>query len=338
MSELNYEVDVEEIPGSGARVAARLCNFAEGGAGLLMEHLKWLRTKVAPILHSQKNSWVILYGFASRKGGEDSNQLLSENRCRTVKEEVSQYADQINFKVSQGLGEIGYGNDKNDNWGYFRRAEIYVFAAPPPPGFKPPPRRKPGSVKAPAGCWLITGVDSFGIPIKVGISGGTVAVTLLNDKGEVYVINGVGMGVGVGPEMAPIEWLKKSNKILAYLGEIGLKAGDLQNISDEIKKLNLAGSSETSGAVFKRTVWRANLTIQEITASGYFTIVNGEIQALLPGGEVGFIDFGSPESPSTINIPRGVPWGYYQSLGVGNLKVAVGAGATIYKTTKVEKK
>jgi hypothetical protein len=336
-NDLNYEVDVEEIHGSGAKVAARLCNFAEGGAGLLTSHLNWLRTKVAPILRSQPNSWVDLWGYASKKGGHADNQTLSEHRCRTVREEVSQYANKVNFNINKGLGEIEYGGKEDDNWGFYRRVEIYVFAAPPPPGFKPPPRRKPGSVKAPAGCWLITGVDGFGLPIKGIISGGTVFVTLLNDKGEVYVINGIGVGVGVAAKIAPIEWLKKSGKILPYLAEIGLKAGDLQNVSEEIKKLKLAGSSETSGAVFKRAVWRANLTIQDITASGYFTISNGEAQALLPGGEVGFIDFGDPKDSLASNFARGVPWGYYQSLGAGNLKVAVGVGATAYTITNIQK-
>ncbi len=296
----------------------------------------------------------LLWGFASRKGDPVSNQRLSEDRCLAVKAELNMYANQVNYNINKALGEASSGGGETDNWGFYRRVEIYVFAAKPPLGFKPvPPPPKPKrpsnpfkGMKAPLGCWLIVGVDAFGLPIKAGISAGTVDVTLLNDKGEVYVISGAGVGVGLGVDIAPTEWAKRSGKavtvIIEALKEIGLKAGDLQNVFEDLKKLNLTGPSQTSGAIFKRTVWKANLTIEDITRSGYFTIVSGETQIAISGGEVGFIFFGDPPITPIVDgyeyTLKGSPWGFFTGMGVGTLKGGIGITQTVYKTTKVEKK
>jgi len=53
---------------------------------------------------------------------------------------VATYANQVNFNINKALGEYKSEGGKDDNWGYWRRVEIYVFAEPPKPGFKPSPR------------------------------------------------------------------------------------------------------------------------------------------------------------------------------------------------------
>ncbi len=58
MADYDYEADVETIHGSGARVAARLCNFVEAKAFFLPAHSNWLKANVVPIIRSQKNYWV----------------------------------------------------------------------------------------------------------------------------------------------------------------------------------------------------------------------------------------------------------------------------------------
>ena len=115
MADYDYDVDVEPIHGSGAKDAARLCNFIEGKANLLPAHICWLKANVAPVVRSQKNSWVDLWGFASKKGNEISNQILSENRCKSVKSEVATYANQVNFNINKALGEARSEGSEDDN-------------------------------------------------------------------------------------------------------------------------------------------------------------------------------------------------------------------------------
>lgn len=349
MADYDYEVDVEPIHGSGARVAARLCNFAEGNAGLLPAHINWLKANVAPIIRSQKNSWVDLWGFASKKGDQASNQILSENRCKSTKNEVATYASQVNFNINKALGEVSSEGGENDNWGFWRRVEIYVFAAAPPPGFKPIPvipKLKKANVVLP-GSWLIIGVDGFSASF-MGVSAGRVVLTLLNDKGEKYQITGVGTGGGVGADIPLGEWSKNFGKgvesVIKALVDLGFKTGDLQNISDTIKKLNATGSSGTAGIILKRMDWKANMTFEEITASGFFAIASGDFQKIDVGGEIGFIFFGSPLIGYAAGNPAsmlqvvgeytvsGKPWGVYTSGGVNTLKAGAGVTGMLYKT------
>jgi hypothetical protein len=229
-----------------------------------------------------------------------------------------------------------------------------VFAAPPPPNFKPlpfnPPKLKKAKVVLP-GTWLIIGVDGFAASL-MGVSAGHVVLTLLNDKGEKYQITGVGTGGGVGADLPLGEWSKKFGKaaeqVIKALADLGFKAGDFQNISDTIKKLNLTGSSGTTGVVLKRLDWKANMTFEEITASGFFAIANGDFQHLDVGGEVGFIFFGSPmigyaNNPISIlqvigeYTVSGTPWGVYTSGGVNTLKLGAGVTGMIYKTIDKKK-
>jgi hypothetical protein len=282
-----------------------------------------LRANVAPIVRSQRNYWVDIWGFASKKGNEVSNLLLSEQRCHAVRSEVAQYAQHVNFKINKPLGEEESEGGEHDNWGKWRRVEIYVFAGPPPPNFKPvpvKPRPKPGSIKAPAGCWCIIGVDAEGMPLKALVTGGFVKITLLNDKGEKYLISGTGGGTGFGPGISPENF-----------GPFGKK------LMDELKARKLIGPGETTGPVLKRLTWAANLTIQEIVHSGWFLISNAEAQGVVGGGEMGVIFFGSPISPPPAYVVSGEPWGFYTSTSLGTPKAAGSVSAIQYKITEWKK-
>lgn len=332
---------------------ARLCHFGTGSAELLQAHKDWITRYFVPKMKQHPNAWIDIYGHTSRLGSEGSNKILSEKRLAAVEQFIRSQHPAINVNIRGSHGESdaqGFSIEERNNDGYWRAVLIRWFGVPlkietPPYPKEDPPKFKERKYYAPKGCWCIIGVDTFGIPIKAGVSGGTAAVTLLNDKGEKYVIKGIGAGAGVGIDVAPIEWAEKSGKIIKVLvnalKEVGLKAGDLQNVSDKVKSLNLTGPSETNGGVFKRISWEANLTIEEITKSGFFTIGSGEGQFVVGGAEIGFIFFGSPPvdplSSTFKYAALGEPWGYYASAGLGTLKGALGVSATVYKTTSVQK-
>lgn len=233
------------------------------------------------------------------------------------------YANRVNYNINKPLGETRSGGDEHDNWGFWRRVEIYVFAEPPPPNFKPIPaipKPKPGSIKAPAGCWCIIGVDAEGMPLKALVTTGFVKITLLNDKGEKYLISGTGGGTGLGPGISPENF-----------GPLGKK------LMDELKARKLIGPGETTGPVLKRLTWAANLTIQEIVHSGWFLISNAEAQGVIGGGEMGVIFFGSPTSPPPSYVFSGEPWGFYTSTSLGTPKAAGSVSAIQYKITEWKK-
>ena len=60
-------LDVQEITGTKAAAAGRLCNFETGKAVLLPAHLRWLDTKVRGIVTGNPSAWVDVIGHASRQ-------------------------------------------------------------------------------------------------------------------------------------------------------------------------------------------------------------------------------------------------------------------------------
>ncbi len=129
--------NIQIISGSQARLAARLCNFVKGGHFLLLPHQNWLDTNLRETVRSLTNCWVDIIGYASKRGNADYNHRLSMLRCESVKEWVKNYSDKIDFHVPDARGERESGGDENNNDGYWRAVEIYVY------GFRPPgPRPK----------------------------------------------------------------------------------------------------------------------------------------------------------------------------------------------------
>ncbi|MBR1223060.1 hypothetical protein JQ557_34030 [Bradyrhizobium sp. U87765 SZCCT0131] len=128
-------LDVQPITGSLARVAARLCNFHTGHAGLLPAHLDWLDNTVAPLVAAASTPWVNIIGYASHLGDASFNQRLSFQRCEAVRQRVKTYNPRVAFPLEQGRGETESTGGVNDNSGYWRAVDVFVFDFKPP---KPP--------------------------------------------------------------------------------------------------------------------------------------------------------------------------------------------------------
>jgi hypothetical protein len=129
--------DIQRITGTDAKIAARLCNFVTGKDFLLAKHLVFLETEVAPVLRSMHGPWVDIHGYASRKGDANFNMALSKRRINSVRLHLSRHTNSANFKIYEGYGETQSGPNENDNDGYWRAVEVYVFAEKPQP--KPAP-------------------------------------------------------------------------------------------------------------------------------------------------------------------------------------------------------
>ena len=131
--------DVQAITSSPARAAARLCNFPTGHSNLLPAHLDWLDKSVAPLLHDLPNPWVDLIGFASHLGDAAFNQRLSFARCEAIRARIEGYGSNVLFPIEWGKGETESTGGANDNSGFWRAVEVYVYGFMPP---KPPPPPK----------------------------------------------------------------------------------------------------------------------------------------------------------------------------------------------------
>ena len=344
---------VQGFSEAGRMAGARLCHFKTGKSDLVRGHKDWIAKYFVPKMKQHPNAWIDLVGYTSRVGSPDTNLALSSARIASVENAIkSQYPTiRVNMRIPDGEADAAsFNTPETNNEGYWRAVLIRWYGVPlqiETPVYPPEeaPTIKFRKYVAPKGCWCIIGVDSFGLPIKAGIAAGVVDVTLLNDKGEKYVFHGIGAGGGLGIDVAPTEWAKGAGKAIGWavnaLKEIGLKAGDLQNVSKTVKDAGIVGPSETAGGVFKRVTWAANLTLDEIKSSGFFTVASGELQFVMAGAEMGMIFFSQPPiEPISTSVQYGMlgkPWGFFTSAGLGTLKGAIGISATVYKTTSVEK-
>jgi hypothetical protein len=129
--------DVQPINGTSARIAARLCNFHTGSADLLPAHIAWLDTTLAPIVRDLPTPWVDIIGYASHLGNAAFNQRLSFNRCETIRRRVTGYNPNVSFPIEWGKGESESTGGVNDNSGFWRAVEVFVY------GFKPAPKPVP---------------------------------------------------------------------------------------------------------------------------------------------------------------------------------------------------
>jgi hypothetical protein len=130
--------DVQAITGSAARAAARLCNFPTGHSGLLPTHADWLDATVAPLLRAIPNPWVDLIGYASHLGDAGFNQRLSFARCESIRKRIESYGSNVSFPMEWAKGESDSTGGANDNSGYWRAVDVYVYGFMPPPKPLPP--------------------------------------------------------------------------------------------------------------------------------------------------------------------------------------------------------
>lgn len=318
---------------AGRVVGARLAEFLVGSAMLREAHKAWISQYLAPNLRKYPGAWIDFHGYASNTGTPGSNYALSARRIASVEKYIKEFHPTVRVNIRNPHGVEGALEDNappNKEDGYYRAVLVRWFGVPlniPAPQVQPDPPPRFKRYMAPPGCWCIVAADSIGLPIKAGFSAGKVTFKLLNDQGQLFQITGYGAGAGLGANAGPKEFqevLSRGEKVLDWFKEIGLKAGDIPNIHDKIKDLNLTGPSETDGPVLKDLTWSAKLSFQDIVGGGFFIVGMGEGQFVVAGAEVGLITFGHP-------IRR--VWGFYSSLGLGTLKGALGIGATAYLIT-----
>jgi hypothetical protein len=201
-------LDVQEITGSGALVAARLCNFVTGSSTPLPAHTAWLDAKVRPVVGTNPSAWVDLLGHASRQwkatGGLNShmlNRALSFKRCEALKGKIGVYGPSVRFNI-----EMAEGDDEslgpNPDDGYDRAVEVLVYAVPPPKKTAPPK------------------VVSTRFEIRV-VGGGSASVGLQTDdyffqivdltklRAAFYFYTGVGLGISIPKIPGPGSMTKK---------------------------------------------------------------------------------------------------------------------------------
>jgi hypothetical protein len=329
-------------------VGARLCHFPSNESTLLSGHKDWIDRYFIPKMKQHPNAWIDFIGSASRSGSVTRNMTLSHRRIEEVEKYIKRgYPDiNVNLRLPQGATDAAsFSVPESNDEGYWRAVLIRWYGVPLPVETPVYPPEKPKVFKkrkyvAPKGCWCVVGVDSFGVPVKAAVTGGTCTLTLLNDKGEQYKITGAGVGLGLGANAGPEHFQKPASYIGTLLKEIGVKAGDLGNISDTIKDLKLTGPNETNGGILKRLTWAADLKLKDINGEGFFTIYNGDAHFVMGGAELGFIFFGLPPV-DPINGAKYLtglnPWAFYASAGLGTLKGSLGVSVVCYAITGTEK-
>ena len=130
--------DVQPINGTLARVAARLCNFRTGEAGLLPSHIAWLDSTLAPVVRALPTPWVDIIGYASHLGNEAFNLRLSFDRCKLVRRRVQTYSPKVTFPVEWGKGEAVSTGGPDDNAGFWRAVEVFAYGYRQAPKPVPP--------------------------------------------------------------------------------------------------------------------------------------------------------------------------------------------------------
>jgi hypothetical protein len=133
-------LDIQPITGTPAKVATRLCNFVTADSSLLRTHQEWLDANLRPIALSLHRPWVDLLGYASRRGDFEFNRQLSFRRCQAVKSWIGQYSDRLSFQIEWAKGESESDSTEENDDGYWRAVEVYVYG-----GFSPKPPAPDGT-------------------------------------------------------------------------------------------------------------------------------------------------------------------------------------------------
>ncbi len=319
-------------------VGARLINFAVKSPKLLESHKDWIRMHLVPALKKHPGCWVDLTGYASRTGSDSPNMTLGFQRAAEVKLFLRSHHPTLKFNLIDSKGEEGaknFGEPDGTESNFWRAVLIRWHGVPlnipipvrPP---EPKPKIKFKTYAAPKGRWLILKVDTFGIPIRAAITGGSAVVYLLNDKGELWKITGYGLGLGLGPDIPLDKYLTKLGPVAKWIvnlvTNIGTNAGDIGDIPG-MPNPGITGPSATGGLVLRHLDVAANLSIYDIVAESNFNISSGEAHIMVAGVEAGIISFGfNPVVGKT-------PWGLYTMEGLGTMKGSLGVSAIRYRIT-----
>jgi hypothetical protein len=276
------------------QAAARLCNIPTGLTVLLPEHKQWLDHVVGPILWRLDGIWVDLIGYASKLGSSESNMVLSANRVAEVRKYINQLKAGTNFQQATALGEEESTGDENNNDGYFRAVEVYVY------GFNPGPLAPRAEAKK-------------------GES--------LRKRFYIRLVSAISAGGGIGVDLVAFDIGEpKKPKWRRFM-----YAGVSMNFSVKLPEgvtLPPLGTGGTSGSV----PFYTSRPVEIEDFEGWATLFNGPGAALGPlsiGGEVGLnpesenlIHKGAVVSPRPITMSTGGGFGVsLGGAGKGKLKL-----------------
>jgi len=187
--------DLMPISGSPFLVAARLCNFPTGKATLLSGHEEWIQGDARRAMASSRAPWIDIVAYASKRGDAQFNMQLSGARCEAVKAKTRQFHPGAMFNVELHKGETESAGAENDNDGYWRAADVYVYGVRPTAPVRPPPSPVP-----------IMGSTQFEIRVVGGGSGSIVIqtdnyffqiVNLTERLTAFYFYTGAGIGLSI---------------------------------------------------------------------------------------------------------------------------------------------
>jgi hypothetical protein len=202
--------DVQEvtgvgIPGLTPRVAARLCNFKTNDWKLWPDHEAWLRDKVIPIVRDPQGAWIDVLAYASARGTTKSNKTLSDRRRETVIEFLKKESGNPNLPTNRNhpFGEELSGPDENDNNGYFRAVDVYVYGGPMP-SIVPPVQVGSMNFKIRVLGSAGAGAPPPRIPVPINFGGEVYFFELVDlDKKQKANLAYIGEGVSIGVPKLP---------------------------------------------------------------------------------------------------------------------------------------
>ncbi len=186
--------------------AARLVNFPTNTATLQQAHRNWIINELIPAIHQSPNPWIDLYGYASKKGSQQHNLMLSRSRTEAVKKCIGDNLGPLNKSIDEIINiNVGFGeNDplnlnresEVDDSSYWRSVEVFMFGSKP--RVLQPPHNHPPTPS----------ISANNFEIRV-VGGGSAAVAIQADdyifqivdlvrrKTAFYFYTGVGLGISI---------------------------------------------------------------------------------------------------------------------------------------------
>ncbi|KAA0990290.1 OmpA family protein [Dyadobacter aurulentus] len=220
------------INGTAPLAAARLSNFATGNTELLPAHKSWIATEVREALLVSPHAWIDIHGYSSHRGSKAGfdNLGLSRNRCHSVKSTIAQNFSKASFNIEVGYGDSASLGGEDNNDGYWRAVEVYVFGSKP---YKKeiPPHDPVVLYESPE--WFVTNLSLTGGALATPVGGGGFyegSITFQNGSGTKYegpiAVTGVSFGLSLGiPGLKADKLFQKAIKFLLDNG--GFSHADL---------------------------------------------------------------------------------------------------------------
>lgn len=333
--------------GSNSRLI--LHSFKPFSSDLDAEHCQWL-TDLAELMAKTPGAYIDFYGACSGSGDMSVNEKTANDRMNKAfsflksKYPAARYnlwwvVKPQDYEKNEIYTAIGPSASARAIYLEVVGAQLSVLTKLPQlrpmVWFERETAPKFRHYVAPPGAWLIMAVDNFGTPvIKFGLGPSAVVLKLLNDKGELFYIKGIGVSAGIGLEVEGDSLFKASakfsDKAVGWAKDVFLKSGDVPNISKTIRDLDIVGPNQTTGGIFVGGKFSSGVTFSEIIQNGFFALANIDGQSIVAGAEVGIVLFGAIGN-STFGAEVA---GFYTSLGLGTFKLGGEAGASFYTITE----